>query len=259
MSRSVFEKPLIPQELLIQKIQALTSRDYKRDRALIACLSLGGFRISEVVGIKCKDYLPYLRKKKKRLQEAATELEGSEDKLDKKRLKKVSKELSDVDRMGRVLRKRFDKDPQAWFVEPLRKYQCKKIIENVGGVEYKFLQFEQVTVLKRKGKITPKKSPAFPYHKEKALIKIFWEYIEPLPDDKILFLMTRRHALRIVKQCLGDDYFNHYLRHLRITRLFGPKYNLTEQQAKKIIGSKDTRSFEPYSHLMDSDLRNKMV
>lgn len=253
MSNTVFDLPMLPHDILINRIKDIDSENYLRDRALIACLALGGFRISEVVGIRAKEYIHELRKRNSRLKDKIIQT------TNKKKVKKLVKDQKKIVKIGKKLRQKLKDDRYAYYIDPLKKGQCRRIEQEKNGVTYKFLQFEQIPILKRNEIVVPKKNPPLPYHKEKDLIDIFWRYAKTLDSEDYLFDITRRHALRIVKKCLGDEYFTHYLRHHRITRLFGSEYNFNTQQVKMFTGHKDEGSLTNYVHLGTGDIRDKMI
>lgn len=255
MGKSVHDMIMLSNESLIQKTKSLVTDNFERDRALIACLYLGGFRISEVLGTSYKSQLRIYRRELKAAKKALEHADGKKaKKIGTKRVEWLRKE-------GKALRSKLDKEGNLWVNEPMHKYNLKRmVLKGKDGRDYKFLQFENVIILKRREKAKPKKSPPLPYHKEKEMIDILWSYVKTLPnDDDILFDISDRTALKIVKKALGENFFTHYLRHLRITRLKSYEYDFSDSQVMLFTGHKDPKSLIPYSHGGVQELREKMI
>ena len=247
--KSVTDLPLLQYNQVLQALNNLQSKNWLRDRALIAAIYLSGCRIREIIGIKCKDEIIRLRQRNKELK-AKLIIEKN-----KKTQTRLEKQIKLVIERGQRIKKKLEHDPESYYREPLRKYQLRRVIDG----KYKFLQIEGLSVLKRREKARVLKNPPMSYHKEKAFIDVLWKYKGVLPkDESVLFSFSRRQALRIIKKAFGDEFFPHYLRHLRVTRLIGPEYGFNLEETRVFLGSKSASSLEPYSHLATSDIRKKM-
>lgn len=127
---------------------------------------------------------------------------------------------------------------------------CASQLEVHGDI----LVVNNVHILKRR-EVMVKNIP-IPMKKERELVLAFLQYASQRPIDEPLFPFGRRRALEIVKQELGSEYFNHYLRHCRVTRLT-TDYGFNSNELVAFIGWKDSRQASIYSHLNWKDLAKK--
>lgn len=135
---------------------------------------------------------------------------------------------------------------------PLRKYQFE-FKEN--SYLQEVLLVNNIPILKRRKKVT--KNVPIIVDKEPELSKHITDYLNTLEENDILFPFTREHGWKIITKHLDKEYFPHFLRHTRVTRLVVDE-NLNDIEITRLIGWKNRNQLLNYDHLRWTDLADKL-
>lgn len=123
-----------------------------------------------------------------------------------------------------------------------------------------FLIIHNLPTLKRrseKGNINPRSCP-INMIKEKEIVTYLLEYIEKLNPQDILFPFSANNCYRTIKRHFGNEYYPHYLRHLRLSHL-AQYYGFDALSIQAFVNWKSISSTNWYVHLNSQDIAKKMI
>lgn len=136
------------------------------------------------------------------------------------------------------------------IVRRLRKNQIRL-------VDHKDTQFLMFTELyTEKNKSHPLRNIPVNIAKEKELVNVVMQYIDPMQENDILFDISRVHAWRIMKVLHGRS--NHFQRHTRITHL-ATIYGLNGTSIQRMAGWASPDMMNTYAHLVWQDIAGLMI
>lgn len=119
-----------------------------------------------------------------------------------------------------------------------------------------FLVFSNIECLKRRENNKAKRNIPINIKRERPLLVYLDTYLKSIPQDTILFPFSRQHAYNIIR-LLHNDFFPHYLRHLRCSHLSG-LYGLNSTELKHFIGWSNESPASTYIHLNWRMIAKKM-
>lgn len=134
---------------------------------------------------------------------------------------------------------------------PIYKHQVE-IIEEEGR---QTLLIQNVKVLKRRKLIH--KTIRLPIEPEKQFLEPLINYINTLQMEEPLFDYHPAYVWELVKKYFGNNYFPHFFRHTRATRL-ASDYGFNAIELATFLGWGDTRVAMTYTHLSTQDLAKKI-
>lgn len=135
---------------------------------------------------------------------------------------------------------------------------------NYSGITKKDITFEitgekeymVVTMLNEKNKDQHKKVIPIRIEKEGELIILFREYLDKLTEEQVLFPISDVTALLKLRKWSGIN--PHSLRHFRTTHYI-TYYHIKEAEVlRRLLGWSDLRPLKIYSHLMWTDLAERL-
>ena len=138
-------------------------------------------------------------------------------------------------------------------VKQIRKYDID--INEIEG--QKFMVINNVKCLKRKKGNEAKRNIAINITKEFEFINVFFEWLNKLDDDDIIFNISRKHAYKIIRR-FYDPAFPHYLRHIRLTHLTS-LYGFNSADLRQFTGWSSDIPASHYVHLNWKDVAKKML
>lgn len=153
-------------------------------------------------------------------------------------------------------RSKDKKSGNKWELEPIRKHQIKTFI-GTDGREY--LKASNMIILKREitpmGRLT--RNIDLPLDPENEFIQPLIEYINKLQPNDALFDYHPAYAWELAKKYFGNQYFPHFFRHTRATRL-AADYGFNSLELATFFGWKDSRMASNYAHLSTQDISKKI-
>ena len=120
-----------------------------------------------------------------------------------------------------------------------------------------FMVISNVECLKRRKNNIAKRNIAININREGEFLVYLRYYMDRSADDEPLFNISRQHAYTIIR-CLRDDFFPHYLRHLRCSHL-SSLYGFNSAELRQYFGWSDDKPAATYTHLNWRDSARKMV
>lgn len=161
-------------------------------------------------------------------------------------------------RIGEVVGRRrrkwglLDGAEQRYLVLPLLRSQLEKRTHTNGDT---YLIAFNVPILKRKD--AGVKNIPFNPKTEPDLCNAITTYADTVPAEQPLWEYHQDYACQLVKKYLGKEYFTHFLRHCRITRL-ATDNNFNTNDLISFVGWKDPRASSIYAHLSWEDTAKKI-
>lgn len=142
-----------------------------------------------------------------------------------------------------------------WIVQPVKRHQLQIVTEE--GRES--LKASNLVILKRKptsmGRLV--RNITLPIEPEKDLVIPLINYINTLQPDDALFAYHPVYVWDLAKKYFGNNYFPHFFRHTRATRL-ASDYGFNGLDLAVFMGWADSRMAHTYAHLSTQDLARKI-
>lgn len=108
-----------------------------------------------------------------------------------------------------------------------------------------------ISMPNRKNKKQKRKRIPIPYDKEKELLDLLMQYLEPLGSEELLFPFSKSKAEKIIKDATGMN--PHFLRDIRATRLV-LDHNFNEYKLQRYMGWSDGRPAARYVLLNENSI-----
>ena len=137
--------------------------------------------------------------------------------------------------------------------EPIYKHQVE--LKEEEGRQTFIIQ--NVKVLKRRTTTIIRKTIRLPIDPEKQFLEPLMTYIDTLEMDEPLFNYHPGYVWELAKKYFGQNYFPHFFRHTRATRL-ASDYGFNAIELATFLGWGDTRVAMTYTHLSTQDLAKKI-
>lgn len=148
------------------------------------------------------------------------------------------------------------KSKDRWLIEPIRRHQIEI---KKGEDDRDYLKVSNMVILKRE--VTPMgrlvRNIELPINVESELIQPLIAYVNTLQPNDALFDYHPAYAWELAKKYLGNQYFPHFFRHTRATRL-ASDYGFNSLELAAFFGWKDSRMASHYAHLNTQDLSRKI-
>jgi len=145
---------------------------------------------------------------------------------------------------------------QKWKLEPIKRHQVS-VVEGSDGRQC--LRVTNMVILKRE--VTPMgrlvRNIELPIQPEKELLEPLIAYIDTLKPDDALFDYHPAYVWDLAKKYFGNQYFPHFFRHTRATRL-ASDYGFNSLELATFFGWKDARMASTYAHLNLREITNKI-
>lgn len=145
---------------------------------------------------------------------------------------------------------------QRWELEPIRRHQVS-IVEGSDGRSC--LRVTNMVILKREvtsmGRLV--RNIELPIEPEKQLLEPLIAYIDTLKPEDALFDYHPAYVWDLAKKYFGNQYFPHFFRHTRATRL-ASDYGFNSLELATFFGWKDARMASTYAHLNTQEITKKI-
>lgn len=149
--------------------------------------------------------------------------------------------------------KNEQKGGDEYKIKPIAKYQLERLNTQNGTPT---LRVSNVIILKRREIF--KQPVPIPVNKESELLRFIEEYTNTLSLDQSLFAYNRKYVWTLSKQYFGNQYYNHFFRHCKATRLKLDN-NFDSEELRQFFGWKDSRMASTYAHLSWENLADKLA
>lgn len=148
------------------------------------------------------------------------------------------------------------KGERKWLVEPVKRSQVS-FKEDADG--RKVMLLEGLTILKRKsdGMGRPTRTLNLPIEPEKDFLKPLIDYILTKESNDFLWNYHPGYVWDLAKKYFGNNWFPHFFRHTRSTRL-ATDYSFNSLELATYMGWADSRMASRYAHLATQDLAKKI-
>lgn len=143
-----------------------------------------------------------------------------------------------------------------WLIEPVKRSQVIFKDDDQGR---KGLMIDNLVILKRKsdGMGRPTRVINLPIDPELDFTKPLIEYLSKLESNDYLWDYHPGYVWDLSKTYFGNNWFPHFFRHTRSTRL-ATDYGFNSLELATFMGWKDPRMASRYAHLATQDLAKKI-
>lgn len=137
--------------------------------------------------------------------------------------------------------------------DPIMKHQIE---EQTTKDNKQLILIRNVRTLKT-GKTNDFRNIPVSVEREKEFIEMITPHLIPISDNSPVFNYNRTYVWQLAKRYFGKEWFPHWFRHTRATRL-AEDYNFTSNDLVQFFGWKDIRRTVTYVHLNWETLAKKM-
>lgn len=137
--------------------------------------------------------------------------------------------------------------------DPIMGHQIEEKLSNEGKP---MIVINNVRTLKT-GKTNDFRHIPISKEKEQDFLQILTPYLNDVAKDQPIFKYNRTYAWQLAKKYFGREWFPHWFRHTRATRL-SEDYEFTANDLQQFFGWRDIRRTTTYVHLNWQSLAKKM-
>jgi len=153
------------------------------------------------------------------------------------------------------MKDRKDKEKK-WLIEPVKRSQVTFIVDEDGR---RVMLIDGLIILKRKadGMGRPTRTLNLPVNPESEFIQPLLAYLDTRDSNDYLWDYHPGYVWDLMKTYFGNNWFPHFFRHTRATRL-ATDYGFNSLELATFMGWKDPRMASRYAHLATQDLAKKI-